>query len=462
MGVSRLFETSATHQIRCNLTGNRPHTPTVHTRSRWGQGKKLAPTNKKEVKMKQFFILLIALFLIRSAMAQWFPQNSGTTNYLHSVYFTDPNTGHAVGDSGTILITTNGGTLWSSQTSNTLNALSSVFYTDAITGYTAGDNGTILKTIDGGTTWIPQTTGTSMSIVSIDFPVEDTGYAVGKGGFFDGSILLKTNNGGSNWFIVYSDTTKIFLSVDFLDSDTGYIGGKTNSVMHPQSIILKTTNGGLTWSVCFGPSGDCYINSLFFRDASTGYFGYNTEGNAGYLMKTTDGGLSWTSHHCGIWPSSIYFPTVDTGFITGSDYVYGDGAISKTTDGGLTWTGNPIGTSTALNSVFFTDTETGWAVGGNGTILKTTNGGLVGLDNSDIITKELKLYPNPSKDKITIESSLTGNRCLSIMNVNSQIVIGRRITNQKTQIDISDLPAGIYFVKLQNENTVDVVKIIKE
>ena len=59
--------------------------------------------------MKNFYILGIALLIFHSAMAQWFPQNSFTTNNLNSVYFTNANTGYAVGDTGTILKTTDGG-----------------------------------------------------------------------------------------------------------------------------------------------------------------------------------------------------------------------------------------------------------------------------------------------------------------------------------------------------------------
>ena len=36
-------------------------------------------------------------------------QNSGTSNYLHSIYFTNDTTGYIVGDGGIILKTTNGG-----------------------------------------------------------------------------------------------------------------------------------------------------------------------------------------------------------------------------------------------------------------------------------------------------------------------------------------------------------------
>jgi photosystem II stability/assembly factor-like uncharacterized protein len=83
--------------------------------------------------MKKFSILLIALFVVSVTSAQWFPQNSGTTKNLNDVYFTDANTGYAVGDSGTILKTTDGGN-WVAQNSGTKKCLHSVYFLDLMTG----------------------------------------------------------------------------------------------------------------------------------------------------------------------------------------------------------------------------------------------------------------------------------------------------------------------------------------
>ena len=44
-------------------------------------------------------------------------QDSCTSNNLYSIHFTDNQTGWAVGEYGTILVTTNGGLDWSSQSS---------------------------------------------------------------------------------------------------------------------------------------------------------------------------------------------------------------------------------------------------------------------------------------------------------------------------------------------------------
>jgi hypothetical protein len=77
--------------------------------------------------------------------------------------------------------------------------------------------------------------------------------------------------------------------------------------------------------------------------------------------------------------------------------------------------------------------------------------------NADFIIK-----PNPATNEITIETSTTpAISQVSIMNLNGQEVLTSQITEPKTVIDISNLPSGVYFVRLTNDKTVEVGKIIK-
>jgi photosystem II stability/assembly factor-like uncharacterized protein len=114
--------------------------------------------------MKNFYIFLVALVMINSAAAQWEQQNSETTEDLNSVYFTDSNTGYAVGTGGTILKTTNGGLNWTPQNSNTSLTLTSVYFPKTDTGYAVGAE-IILKTTDGGENWTSQTSDFSLRSV---------------------------------------------------------------------------------------------------------------------------------------------------------------------------------------------------------------------------------------------------------------------------------------------------------
>jgi hypothetical protein len=79
------------------------------------------------------------------------------------------------------------------------------------------------------------------------------------------------------------------------------------------------------------------------------------------------------------------------------------------------------------------------------------------------IEKGLTIIPNPSNNKITISSNaITGNTLLSIFNVSGEKVIERQLFNNETQIDISALPRGVYFVRVQDEKGVQVAKFVKE
>jgi len=75
----------------------------------------------------------------------------------------------------------------------------------------------------------------------------------------------------------------------------------------------------------------------------------------------------------------------------------------------------------------------------------------------------ITIIPNPSIDKITFSStSITGNTQLIIFDIRGEKVIKIQLTDTQTQIDISALPRGVYFVMVQNEEMVEIGKMVKE
>jgi hypothetical protein len=75
----------------------------------------------------------------------------------------------------------------------------------------------------------------------------------------------------------------------------------------------------------------------------------------------------------------------------------------------------------------------------------------------------LSLYPNPVINKVTIETStIPPSSQLSISNLSGQELITRQIIEPKTQLDVSSLPRGVYFVRIANDKAVSVGKFIKE
>jgi hypothetical protein len=115
--------------------------------------------NCREAVMKNLSLLFIALLLIQlNTIAQegWFLQSSGTSINLNSVYFSNSNLGWAVGDSGTIIHTTDGGENWNSQTSGRTDALRSICFAYNNAGWIVVDEKTILKTTNGGVLFVEE------------------------------------------------------------------------------------------------------------------------------------------------------------------------------------------------------------------------------------------------------------------------------------------------------------------
>jgi len=68
---------------------------------------------------------------------------------------------------------------------------------------------------------------------------------------------------------------------------------------------------------------------------------------------------------------------------------------------------------------------------------------------NEILSRNIKLYPNPAKLKINIETDeILGN--VEILDVNSRILISEKSGKKVSSIDISALPKGTYFIRYYN------------
>jgi photosystem II stability/assembly factor-like uncharacterized protein len=334
--------------------------------------------------------LLFFLLITQISFAQWYQQNSGTIKNLHSVNFTDANNGWAVGDSGTILKTTDLGNSWNIQPSGTTHNLNDIQFVDANNGWIVGgsdywpatDQAVVLKTTNGGTNWFRQFTDTTYFLNAVYFVDANIGWAVGTGWTLGGnsSMALKTTNGGTDWAYqpvnIYFEGE--FNDVQFINANTGFIVGGGFNGYSVFGSVIKTTDGGETWDEQIPIAG---WRSISFLDSQNGIVvgSFGTMGGAGLIARTTDGGLNW---HNALEPSPIVFSCVsyldsNNAWTAGLGYYEGS-TIYFSSDQGLTWT-SQIDSGLyphSLNDIYFINSTSGWAVGDNGLILHTTNGGV--------------------------------------------------------------------------------------
>ena len=419
--------------------------------------------------LKLNFCIIAVFVLSIPVQSQWIKQNSGTSYQLLSVYFINQTTGFAGGLHGQILKTTDSGVSWQVNTLiDTSAAFCSFYFLNPTTGYTAGRililgqtflaKPLILKTTDGGGTWDSQLDDSGYTLWTVDFINDNTGYVTGGLYGTGPNKFLSTTDGGSNWQVGSLAGTGYLQSISFQNVNTGY----ANSLY---GYIYKTTNSGLNWSII--SNLPYYLFSAVFNNSDNGYAtGGNLADSSGVIYKTTDGGNNWDikySDNLGLinW---VTFVNANTGFALGQrEYSFGplSARIIKTTDTGNDWYIDTLFSNVGgLTSLFFTDENTGYAVGSDGAIFKTTTGGnVVGVsNNSGKIPAYYYLYqnyPNPFNPSTKIGYDLPSEANVKIIvyddlgrEVKSLINEKQNAGKYEIVFDSENLPSGVYYYKL--------------
>ncbi len=78
---------------------------------------------------------------------------------------------------------------------------------------------------------------------------------------------------------------------------------------------------------------------------------------------------------------------------------------------------------------------------------------------NEISNKELNIYPNPSTGLFNVEAE--GNYEATVVNLTGQVVYQNTLSGN-TVIDLSSQPAGIYFIRIKNNNNISNKRIVIE
>jgi photosystem II stability/assembly factor-like uncharacterized protein len=271
---------------------------------------------------------------------------------------------------------------WNSINSPTGKSLKNLVFTDNLNGWAVGDSGTIIHTSDGGLNWVIQNTAISNDLFSATFPDKNHGWALSIDDNYN-SIILNTTNGGNDWSNSLFNGSDVLSTILFLDSLNGWAGGYNGS-------ILYTSNGGKNWNNA-GIDTLSGIPIYNFLAVNKNY-GFSCGGRfdrTGVIWKTTDGGRNWSGKSIAIDPVQSLF-AIDSLNIEGigGDFEFG-AALVKTTDAGLSWNYTKLKFyGIGLNLSARTKTER-WA---------PINGGITGrliyTRNSGITWKEFALPDN--------------------------------------------------------------------
>ena len=410
--------------------------------------------------MKKITLLFFALLAL-PIHAQWIEQNSGVTVGLNDVYCINENTVVVIGDAGTILKTTDGGTTWLTKSSGITENLQKVQFASANVGFAVSANGTVLKTTDAGESWF--LTGTASLPFTRGFScVNDNTVYVSNGG------MKKSTDGGLTFALV--SLPESILNFQFLSEQVGYA--------YSEDTLYKTIDAGATWTAI--STGFYHIRSFFFTQENTGLI-YTANGN----YSTTDGGVNLTNignsegdtldlyafNENVIWEVKGIF------LLCGCDPSY---CVSK-------WNMAEIPENqriencdldpsfkTILSAISFANPTNGYLVGrsyydgpfgppsSKGAIFKNTTGTMLATES---VQKEadLKIYPNPSAGDLTVYFSELPAQPFTIELTD---ILGKNVKVRTSQaentlkVHTANLSKGIYFLTVNNQGNRQTQKII--
>jgi photosystem II stability/assembly factor-like uncharacterized protein len=397
----------------------------------------------------------------------------------YGVSFPGPDTGTLVGDGGSILRTTDGGSHWMRQESHTSARLTATCFTDVQTGTAIGDSGIILRTTDGGATWLRQQSGTGAALSGIHFASAGTGTAVGMEYLWSSAapVILHTTNGGASWNKSVASESLRLSGVYDLDANRGFAVGVCRFGEAP--VILGTADGWKSWRYVV-PAVNGELQAVSFADSLNGLaVGVWLDSVFhSLILATNNGGASWIERPNDFtdWLTAVSFPNPTVAYAVGYHPLVHAGLarIVRSVDGGVTWSEQSLPVFGGyLNSVSFSDERTGVALG-DGVILRTTDGGITwggnGQDQHSGYPEDLILeqnYPNPFNPGTVIDFQVPESGLVRLVVYD---LLGREVTvlvnerkpsgNYHVQFNATGLASGVYFYRIIAGQSVQTRKMI--
>ncbi len=342
------------------------------------------------------------------------------------------------------------------------------------TGMDGSGNFLLFYTTDGGSSWNYKVQGQVANSIGVFIKAFDSSDFLSFGW---GQMVATSDDGGSLW---KARTTPAMLSGEFF-----YVSSGTNDVAIQSSHAwIPTSNGrvfvstdkGITWSIY---NSSLYpnrcIQTIAFTDPMHGMVASSYTRTPALaptmLAGTSDGGYTWSN----LSPPPRYIanltpvPGQAGAYVAVADTQVTQPGSMYTLDNGNSWT--IIDSENFYNSVTFFDQTHGWAGLGkpaqaNSPAIYKWGGPAVGFSNISLNNAKIKVFPNPAKDQITIHKmgETLEEFNMGLYNIEGKLLRTKRIenSNSTTVLDISKLAGGIYFLKLQSETEVKVLKFIKE
>jgi hypothetical protein len=136
--------------------------------------------------------------------------------------------------------------------------------------------------------------------------------------------------------------------------------------------------------------------------------------------------------------------------------------------GATAYTWNPSGSNFAIINIIPTTNTTYTIIGTNPqgcattTLLSIYMTTCTGIYDPSYTIENVRIFPNPSNGQFVVELANGLEKHIEVMDVTGRIVVDKKTTEDRSNVNISNLPTGVYYVRLRSNGDAKVFKVIKE
>jgi len=336
--------------------------------------------------------------------------------------------------------------------------------------YALSQRGNLVKSVDNGNNFTYATSGIAYSDrknwnTPVTFDPQNSQIL-----YYGTQRLWKTTNAAGSWSPISPDLTNgsgggnltfgTITTIDVSKIDSNIIVVGTDD-----SNVWITHDGGTNWNNISGALPNLWVTKCLLdpTDVNTIYVtfsGYRYANNASHVFKSTDAGASWID-------IGNTLPDIPVNDIVKDSYgnliIATDVGVFASNDEGVSWV--PLDNnlpSVPVTDLYIDETQQYlYAATYGRSAYKTNLSGDILSAASNKALAALKLYPNPASDliKISLPEQFIE---LSIVfyESNGKKIYETSIDKNNETIDTSHLKAGIYYLKISNNSTTIIKKLI--
>ena len=85
-----------------------------------------------------------------------------------------------------------------------------------------------------------------------------------------------------------------------------------------------------------------------------------------------------------------------------------------------------------------------------------------GIYDPSYTIDNVRIFPNPSNGQFIVELINGSEKCIEVMDLTGRIVMDKKTIEDRSDINISNLPNGVYYLRLRSNGEAKVFKVIKQ